>query len=208
MGNILSFENSRRQINQEMASSGISFKEVAGYNILLPSIIEGFWKSVRGIGKDFMIMKLYTLRGETIKLMKGGYPPSEMGELVDLRKNAEKLEQKLDDDADAALDQLLANPYASCRWHEDGFATIYVACENGVIGCGWHDSTGTRKKATLLAAFMLFAMGMINEDKKLQDSVLSCLPYDSSMYDASAFDEAEDIVYEGVYNECLKKLQQ
>lgn len=195
------------------------FQKVDGYNILFPGIISKYYEHARGIGTDVFVVKHYTNDEKSSELMRGHIPPVEIKEdddeeekrkiidaLKDIFEKQEELVKSLDDESKTAYDETLIEPYSIHEWRGgNGLASVFVRCQDGVIGCGWYDSTKTRQKALKMASFVLYATGYINHDtdKSFWETTYSCLPYDSPL---GRSDIADDIINEALYEEAERRL--
>ena len=180
------------------------FDKKNGYNVLTQSMIQKFFEYLRGVGADVFFICFYPLPADSnqnvAELMRGMITTASSTDTKDdgkLLVAQKELRSKLDAAAKRA-EEYVGNSNSRV-YHEsyaDGDSIAFVACNNGVIGSGWHDSAVAANKGMLMADFLLYALGMINAgvDTKLWEATYRYLPYDSGLNTK----DADNIIVEAV----------
>lgn len=173
----------------KLIPAGFSFKEADGYRLVLPTTIGRYFEHARGIGTDLYVVKHYTAKGSS-ELTRGYVPTGSIQNATELRQRQKELTSRLDSDRNAAM--LSINAVADVYQNRTSeYSTVFVKCKDGVIGCGWYDHANTKRKGLRLAAFLLYALGIINaeNDPTLWEAAYRYLPYDSEMGSTGAADK-------------------
>ncbi len=179
------------------ATAHFSFEKRGGYNLVPAEIIACFFQYMRGIGPDAFILKHYVFTEDATlsnhsEIMRGCIPTEAIDRRT-IRQHQQELEVELDTYAVEAKERI--KEYASRIYQRQhrGNDIVFVRCQDGIMGCGWYDSAHTTRKGLKLAAFMLYALGSINNDAELLTAVYNYLPYDSELTIAEA-NQASDII--------------
>ncbi len=157
-----------------------------GLFVLPTSSIGKFYEHIKGIGDDVFLVKLFRLNGIETTIKRGHIPPesrlSQEAQGV-LMKNLEKRMAR--EYQRAVENDRIIHEYRD----ENGLATIFAKSNEGYLACGWVDSTRTRKKATLMCTFVLYAFNLLNQenDEELFRSAGCSLIFDEN------FEQYEDI---------------
>ena len=170
--------------------------------LLLPTTIGKYFEYARGTGTDLYVVKHFTDFGDTV-LAKGYVPTGNVENAKELFGKQNALIARLDAAHDAASAHISA-PTKIFQSLEGEYATVFAPCKDGQIGCGWYDHAGTQKKGLKLAAFFLYALGLINakEDPVLWEATYKYLPYDSELGHSEI---AERIIFDTMREAVLKK---
>jgi hypothetical protein len=186
----------------KLIPSGFSFQKADGYNKVLPITIGKYFEHARGVGTDLYIVKHYTNSGAT-ELTRGYVPTGTVNNAAELREKQIKLEKMLDDAKDAATEYITA-PTKVYQSRNEEYAIMFVPCKDGFIGCGWYDHAGTKKKGLKLAAFVLYAYGVINAgvDEVFWEVTYKYLPYDSEL---GRSEVADKIIFDSMKSEVIRR---
>jgi hypothetical protein len=186
----------------KLIPAGFSFKEADGYRLVLPATIGKYFEHARGIGTDLYVVKHYTTKGST-ELTRGYVPTGNIQNATELRQRQKELTSRLDSDRNTAMlgIQAVTDVYQN---RKSEYSTVFVKCKDGVIGCGWYDHANTKKKGLKLAAFLLYALGIINaeNDPTLWEATYRYLPYDSEM---GRTDVADEIILSTLKAEVIER---
>lgn len=182
--------------------SGFSFEEVDGYNKLPPIVIGKYFEHARGVGTDLYVVKHFTSTSSTI-LAKGYVPTGDVGNAAELMSKQKALISMLDKERNSAISQI-KNPSDVYQTRDGQFSVVFVPCKDGFIGCGWYDHVGTKRKGLKLAAFVLYAYGIINVkiDPELWEVTYKYLPYDSELGRA---DFADNVIFSTLKDEVIAR---
>ena len=166
---------------EQKAPSDIAFEIVDGYRMVLMTIISAYYEHARGVGADAFIVKHYRNCQSAKKIGEGVIPPSSPMDTELL----EELESFLDRKKGWAEINISAIPTCIVKAQEKelGLNATYVRCQDGIIACGWYDSGHTAKRGLKMAAFVLYALGILNVkyDEDLWLITYKYLPYDSEL---------------------------
>ncbi len=185
-------------IIQFRPTAHFSFEKRDGYNLVPAEIIAHFFQYMRGIGPDAFIIKHYvftedaTFSAQT-EIMRGCIPTETTIDRRIIRQHQQELEVELDTHAVEAKSRIKEYTSKIYQRQHRGNDIVFVRCQDGIMGCGWYDSAHTTRKGLKLAAFMLYALGSINNDAHLLTAVYNYLPYDSELTIAEA-NQASDII--------------
>ena len=166
-------------------------REKGGYILVAPEIIGRFFEYMRGIGPDAFIIKKYTKREDGVvvgsEIMRGCVPTEAYNRTI-IRQKQRQLEAELDARAIEAFDAIRGRIARNYQIRNHGNDVVFVKTNDGIVGCGWYDSAHTIKKGLKMAAFMLYALGILNakNDNDLFRAVYNYLPYDSELTSTEA----------------------
>jgi hypothetical protein len=203
--------------------AGFSFQEVGGYNIVPGEIIGLYYEKVRGIDVDPYIIKHYSDNGEITVIDDGIVIPMDDAEQEQLRDgttsvvttllahNCDPLElakrkEKLSVATDMANVELIAERKTVNQRHTDaGYDIVTVDCGEGYLSCGWYDYSKTDRMGLEMAAFMLYATGIVNAEKheRLWEVCYKILPHSSELRDIANADTA---IFEGLKKTIVSNL--
>ncbi len=186
----------------KLIPSGFSFKKVDGYNKVLPITIGKYFEHARGVGTDLYIVKHYTKLSST-ELARGYVPTGTVENAHELRQKQIELASKLDSTKNKAS-AYISSPTMVYQSKEGEYAMVFVSCKDGYIGCGWYDHAATPKKGLKLAAFVLYALGVINAkvDETLWEVTYNYLPYDSEL---GRSEVADEIIFDSMKAEVIRR---
>ena len=172
-----------------------------GYNQIPETIIAEFFKVLRGGGgPDAFIIKLYQPNGNNPMigklLMHGCVPPDGKLDYSRIRKSQRNLEDELDAKASEAFRTIKerTSRIFQFRHHENNM--VFVKSTKGLIACGWYDSANSSQKGLMMASYMLYAFGAINQsaDQTLYNAVYRYLPFESGVFTSVEAERAEKII--------------
>lgn len=158
-------------------------KQEGGYNLVPAEMIKGFFESQRGSGPDLFVVVHYPNGKDAHTLMRGWIPPTPEKEsdypVSALADRQALLLNGLSEHADKARLELKRKSSVYQAQLSHGYNVLLLRSRDGVIGCGWYDNAHTEYKGFRLAAFMLYALGILNADRDpvFGDAAYRYLPY-------------------------------
>lgn len=168
-----------------------------GY-IKVPQIIIGrYFAYELGDGIDLYAIKHFKSFGFEEEIDRGYVPQGKkIKDVKDLLAKQTVLLRKLSEDNERLPDLSKTDIWQDSA---DGYATAFIRCADGIIGCGWFDHARTQKKGLKMAAFLLYAFGQINAgyDEKLSEVTRNYIPYNTPL-SRSDLVEAEKIFFQGL----------
>lgn len=190
--------------NPDSLSAILSHK--GGYALVPTEAIKAFYESLRGIGPDLYVVAHFSRSEEETPptvLMRGWVPPLpgyKNGDIETLQQKQTLLLEYLtatvqSGEVTAALKRP-SDIYQ--RQIQHGYNLVFLCCKDGYIGCGWYDHAHTPQKGGRLAAFLLYALGLLNADQDpvLWSAAYRYLPYDSSL---GSVEDADKALYLSLY---------
>lgn len=182
-----------------------SLPEVDGYRMMLSQTIGEYFEHARGFGPDLFIVKHYK-NGEATEMLRGIIPRTKLeqlskDELLKLKRYQNDLSEWLDHEEKRVEGIKTEKKIYQSLEHD--FSIIVVQCQDGLMGCGWFDYARTAKRGLKMAAFLLYAIGVLNSDrdKILWEITWANLPYD---VDIGRTDIIEKIIFDSMRDDIIE----
>lgn len=188
----------------QIIQSGFAFeKTIDGYNKVPPTVISNYYRLARGDATDLYVIKHYSKKRGVAEFARGHVSiVNEIVSYVELLKKQEMLERKLDE-AKTAAEKVITTLTKVYQSRDNEYAFVFVPCQDGYIGCGWYDHAATDTKGLQMAAFVIYAYGILNSetDEVFWRVAHKYLPYSSKLPSAN---EADDVIFGTIEDDVIE----